>query len=783
MAYVGRSPKHGFLEGQTATFNGSTTVVTLLRSVSTTDALDVYIDNVHQEPDVAYTLSSGGSAITFTGTPANGQKLYIRFHGISFDTARAFRLANTNADSTLTLTDSHTLTLDLNGTTALTATASGITIPNLTVTGTTTSVNSTNLEVGDNQIILNSDVGSGVAPSEDAGIVINRGSSADVAFLWDEGEDYWLAADPIVSSTRLSTIKGGTTPTIASSTVGLFQSSASSQSAALSIIANSGQSSILNFGDENDENAGSLTYNHSSGSFALTGGNATFSGSVDAGAGLRLYTDGSNNAVLYALGQNKSMYFTGDDAGVGINALVLDMANGGNATFNGTISSGAITSSGNLTVSGTLNGITTTQSASGNRWGVLPEVASNGVLEIGRYVDFHATDGDTSDYGARFDYDGSKMILTSDFQGSGTIRGTRLGGNADPNANYAVNALQNGSMTHAGYFQANGDDIGVEIKATASSYSSTALLVQQSTVSSGGFLARFANASGNKVTIETDGTTNFAGNIKASDIIASGSGGLALQTDEGTKRLLVKDNGEVKIGTTAVASATTAPLHVAAPSTDVQAIFGDNTSTIDDPQIRVIGRNTNGTHVRYLFTGLDADANHGFIGYNAGAGSFVNGLEFNTDGVVTAPKLPAFRAARDTSDYSHTTGNPVQFNTTGSTLHFDTGNDYSTTNYRFTAPVAGVYTFHCVLIWTGLSDGNSMIDSFRFRVNGSTLGGYSERRAVYKTDITGTAGYFVESATDTYKLSAGDYVEVIGQKSLTIHANHQYTRFTGYLVG
>ena len=68
-----------------------------------------------------------------------------------------------------------------------------------------------------------------------------------------------------------------------------------------------------------------------------TDGTATFGGNVNAGAGLRLYTDGSNNAVLYALGQNKSMYFAGDDAGVGINALVLDMQNGGNATFSGTV--------------------------------------------------------------------------------------------------------------------------------------------------------------------------------------------------------------------------------------------------------------------------------------------------------------------------------------------------------------------------------------------------------------------------------------------------------------
>ena len=103
MAYVGRSPRYGFLEGQTATFNGSTTVVTLQRNVSSTDAIDVYIDNVHQEPDVAYTLSSGGNSITFTGTPDNGAVLYIRFHGLAFDTARAYRLVNSDEGSSLTL--------------------------------------------------------------------------------------------------------------------------------------------------------------------------------------------------------------------------------------------------------------------------------------------------------------------------------------------------------------------------------------------------------------------------------------------------------------------------------------------------------------------------------------------------------------------------------------------------------------------------------------------------------------------------------------------------------
>ena len=65
------------------------------------------------------------------------------------------------------------------------------------------------------------------------------------------------------------------------------------------------------------------------------------------------------------------------------------------------------------------------------------------------------------------------------------------------------------------------------------------------------------------------------------DIKAAGSGGLSLQTDEGTKRIFIADGGEVKVGQLSVGSATTAPLHVAKASTDCQAIFGDNNSSID----------------------------------------------------------------------------------------------------------------------------------------------------------------------------------------------------------
>ena len=280
----------------------------------------------------------------------------------------------------------------------------------------------------------------------------------------------------------------------------------------------------------------------------------------------------------------------------------------------------------------------------------------------------------------------------------------RTGFRTQPDSNYAIKLLQSSSLTHGGYFQINGGTAtGLEINATSGSYSGTALFVQQSTVATGGFLARFANSSGNKVTIETDGTTNFAGNVKASDIIAAGSGGLALQTDEGTKRLFVKDNGDVKVGALAVPSATSAPLHVAKASTDVQAVFGDNNASIDDPSIRIIGRNSANSSARYTFVGLDADANHGFIGYNAGAGVFKNGLIFKTDGVVIN-ELDGKKFFTLTDEF--------------------TASANSTTNFKinvsdYTGASAGGYCFYTVSVM-GYASGGANGLTFTY-----TSGGYS----------------------------------------------------------
>ena len=60
----------------------------------------------------------------------------------------------------------------------------------LTVQGTTTTVNTQEVTIADNQIVLNSDF-AGSEPTENAGIEINRDAAGNKTLLWDESVDKW----------------------------------------------------------------------------------------------------------------------------------------------------------------------------------------------------------------------------------------------------------------------------------------------------------------------------------------------------------------------------------------------------------------------------------------------------------------------------------------------------------------------------------------------------------------------------------------------------------------
>lgn len=64
---------------------------------------------------------------------------------------------------------------------------------NLIVSGTTTYVNTATLNVADNIVTLNADVSGITAPTENAGLEVNRGSAANSTIIWNETNDRWEA--------------------------------------------------------------------------------------------------------------------------------------------------------------------------------------------------------------------------------------------------------------------------------------------------------------------------------------------------------------------------------------------------------------------------------------------------------------------------------------------------------------------------------------------------------------------------------------------------------------
>ncbi|NJO88853.1 MAG: hypothetical protein HC831_07760 [Chloroflexia bacterium] len=66
-----------------------------------------------------------------------------------------------------------------------------------------------------------------------------------------------------------------------------------------------------------------------------------------------------------------------------------------------------VTSSIQTQLNGKANNLT--YSASGNRWDVHTIVGGDGVMEVGKYLDFHESDGNTSDYSARLTSEGGQL--------------------------------------------------------------------------------------------------------------------------------------------------------------------------------------------------------------------------------------------------------------------------------------------------------------------------------------------------------------------------------------
>jgi hypothetical protein len=130
-------------------------------------------------------------------------------------------------------------------------------------------------------------------------------------------------------------------------------------------------------------------------------------------------------------------------------------------------------------------------------------------------------------------------------------------------------------------------------------------------------------------------------------------------------------------------------------------------------------------------------------------------------------KFSVYRSTAWTSGSSFT---KVQFDT----KIFDIGGNYdNTTNFRFTAPVAGFYLFTAAAFATIAASNTGAVSLYR---NGSEI---ARLQSVYPS---ATQNYEI-SGSQLLQLAAGDYIEVWFTGSGGVGVTGQIaTYFTGFLV-
>ena len=160
----------------------------------------------------------------------------------------------------------------------------------------------------------------------------------------------------------------------------------------------------------------------------------------------------------------------------------------------------------------------------------------------------------------------------------------------------------------------------------------------------------------------------------------------------------------------------------------------------------------------------------------AGQTNFVNAINIDSNGHITTPNQPSFRARATQAQTLSSSWQQVGYDTL---IDQRGGSNYSTSTGRFTAPVDGFYQFNAS--WT--ANNNSDIDgTFFITINNGTGG-----NAIGSVSMPNTGGnYDGHVISGCAYLSANDYVSIYRYSSVstTTRTNVVYGGyFSGYLIG
>jgi len=281
------------------------------------------------------------------------------------------------------------------------------------------------------------------------------------------------------------------------------------------------------------------------------------------------------------------------------------------------------------------------------------------------------------------------------------------------------------------------------------------LVVQQAEANAG---VGIVDAGGNNtLKIENNNTTSSINHNLASNNMEFGTGGSGHLYIQGS-------TGNVGIGNSDPSS----KLEVGNGSSTYVKIRNASSGDVSSGYSIMSGSTTTTSLYGNAGEGWTTLMSGGSLGFRVNqAASGFNPMNIDTSGRITMPYQPCFDAAGVAG------GDDDQINFT--TTYINVGGHYSTSTYRFTAPVAGNYLFYTNFIKNNQS---TTTNRRRFLKNGSVVNGGRHIRLGGEGDNN----YDWGSISQIITLAANDYVTVDHFAGNTYGAN-DYDSFGGYLIG
>jgi hypothetical protein len=137
------------------------------------------------------------SAFLAANTPSNVANSAASYANAAFATANTISSASSYANSSFLAANSAFTRANnsLNANTGGTVAGDVIITGNLTIQGQQTYANTQTVLIADNIITVNAAINQASAPAFNAGIEVDRGSSANTSLLWNESTDKWTATN------------------------------------------------------------------------------------------------------------------------------------------------------------------------------------------------------------------------------------------------------------------------------------------------------------------------------------------------------------------------------------------------------------------------------------------------------------------------------------------------------------------------------------------------------------------------------------------------------------